>query len=70
MNEECGSFVGETQDRTYAPGNNRNDPGDNQLTGLEQHNQRWIPTHAHCCTAADWAKPVFFICADVSVTAT
>ena len=37
MNEECGSFVGETQDRTYAPGNNRNDPGDNQLTGLEQH---------------------------------
>ena len=68
MTEECGSFVGETQDRTYAPGNNRNDPGNNQVTGLEQHKDCHL--RAHCCTAADWAKPVFFICADVSMTAT
>ena len=47
MNEECGSFVGETQDRTYAPGNNRNDTGDNQLTGLEQHKDG----HPHMHTA-------------------
>ena len=66
MTEECGSYVGETQDRTYAPGNNRHDPGDNQLTGLEQHKDGY--PHMH--TAADWAKPVFFICADVSMTAT
>ena len=47
MTEECGSYVGETQDRTYAPGNNRNDPGDNQLTGLEQHKDG----HPHMHTA-------------------
>ena len=38
LTEKCGYFVCETQARTYAPGNNRNDPGDNQVTGLEQHN--------------------------------
>ena len=47
MTEECGSFVGETRDRTYAPGNNRNDPGDNQVTGLEQHKDG----HLHIRTA-------------------
>ena len=45
MIEECGSFVGETQDRTYAPDNNRNDPGDNQLTGLEQHKDGQLHIH-------------------------
>ena len=35
LTEKYGYFVCETQDRTYAPGNNRNDPGDNQVTGLE-----------------------------------
>ena len=43
MIEECGSFVG----RTYALGNNRNDPGDNQLTGPEQHKDG----HLHIRTA-------------------
>ena len=47
MTEECGSFVGDTQDRTYAPGNNRNDRGDNQVTGLEQHKD----AHLHIRTA-------------------
>ena len=47
MTEECGSFLGETPDRTYAPGNNRNDPGDNQVTGLEQHKDG----HLHIRTA-------------------
>ena len=47
MTEECGSFVGGTQDGTYASGNNRNDPGDNQLTGLEQHKDG----HQHMHTA-------------------
>ena len=46
MTEECGSFVGETRDRTYAPGNNRNDPGDNQLTGQEQHKDGHPHMHA------------------------
>ena len=47
MTEECGSIVGETQDRTYAPGNNRNDHGDNPVTGLEQHKDG----HQHIHTA-------------------
>ena len=47
MTKECGSFVGETRDRTYAPGNNRNDPGDNHVTGLEQHKDG----HLHIRTA-------------------
>ena len=47
MTEECGSFVGETRDRTNAPGNNRNDPGDNHVTGLEQHKDG----HLHIRTA-------------------
>ena len=45
MTEECGFFVGEIQDRTYAAGNNRNDPGDNQLTGLEQHKDGYPHMH-------------------------
>ena len=45
MTEECGSFVGGTQDGTYASGNNRNDPGDNQLTGLEQHKDGYPHMH-------------------------
>ena len=50
MTEECGSFVGETQGRTYAPGNNGNDPGDNQLTGLEQHKMAtYTSTLLYCC---------------------
>ena len=36
-----------TQDRAYAPLNNRNDPGYNQLTGLEQHKDG----HQHMHTA-------------------
>ena len=47
MTEECGSFVMKTQDRAYAPLNNRNDPGYNQLTGLEQHKDG----HQHMHTA-------------------
>ena len=45
MTEECGSLVGETRDRTYAPGNNRNDPGDNQVTGLDQHKDGHLHIH-------------------------
>ena len=47
MTEECGSFVMKTQDRAYSPLNNRNDPGDNQVTGLEQHKDG----HLHIRTA-------------------
>ena len=45
MTEEYGYFVRETQDRTYAPGNNRNDPGDDQVTGLEQHKVGHLHIH-------------------------
>ena len=61
MTEVCGSFVGETQDRTYAPGNNRNDPGDNQSGNRPGAAQPWPPTRTFCCTAANWAKPIFHL---------
>ena len=45
LTENYGYFVGETQDRAYAPGNNRNDPGDDQVTGLEQHKVGHLHIH-------------------------
>ena len=33
----CAYHVGQTQDRTHAPGVNSNDPGGNQVPVLEQH---------------------------------
>ena len=45
MPEEYGYFFAETKDRRYAPGNNRNDPGDNHVTGLEQHNDGHLHIH-------------------------
>ena len=45
LTEKYGYFVGETQDRTYAPGNHRNDHGKNQVTGLEQHKDGHLHVH-------------------------
>ena len=46
MTEEYGHFVDDTQDRTYAPGNNRNDPGDNQVTSLEHNKDGHLHIHS------------------------
>ena len=63
MTEECGFFVGETQDRTYAPGNNRNDPGDNQLTGLEQDKDGYL--HMHTALLLLTGQNTYFISAQM-----
>ena len=59
LTEKYGYFVCETQDRTYAPGNNRNDPGDNQVTGLEQHKDGHLHIHA-AVLLLNGLNPYFF----------
>ena len=46
LTKKYGYFVGETHYRTYAPGNHRNDHGDNQVTGLEQHKDGHLHIHS------------------------
>ena len=46
LTEEYGYSVGETQDRIYAPGNNRNNHGDNQVTVQEQHKDGHLYIHS------------------------
>ena len=46
LTEQYGYFVGETQDRTYAPAKHRNNHGDNQVTVLEQHKDGHVHIHS------------------------